>query len=131
MKLHNAWALFNEYLIENRKRVREYGTWDCWQFVGGAVLVMTGVDYRERFPTYKTEAEGARIIAAHGGVIQMMAELFDPAKHVAYAQPGDIVAVDLGEGLAGGICLGVNTATVGQEGIELVPTLSGEAAWDI
>jgi hypothetical protein len=131
MRVHDWWGHLNAFILENRGRTREYGIWDCWQFTGAAVLLMTGVDYRERFPSYRSIDEGARILAKHGGAQGMMSELFGPPQHVALAKRGDIVIADLGEGPAGGICLGVNTATVAPAGIEFVPTLSGIASWPI
>jgi hypothetical protein len=131
MRVHEWWPKLLDFIAENRARPRQYGVWDCWQFTGGGVFIMTDVDYRERFPAYASLVEGARILAERGGAEAMMTELFGPAKHVAFAQRGDIVVVDLGEGLAGGLCLGVETATVSPGGIETVPTLSGAAAWTV
>jgi len=131
MRVHDWWGKLNAWIDENRTREREYGVWDCWQLTGEAILVMTGVDYRERFPKYSTLEEGIRILVAHGGAEAMMTELFGEKKHVAWAQRGDLVLTDLGEGPAGGICLGVQTLTVSPGGIETVPTLSGLAAWTV
>jgi hypothetical protein len=61
----------------------------------------------------------------------MMTALFGPAKHVSQAQRGDVVVSDVGEGLAGGLCMGVYTATVFETGIERVKTLSGVMAWTV
>lgn len=131
MKVQDWWPRLIAYTEENKSRRREYGAWDCWQYTAGGVLVQTGVDYRERFPTYSSLEEGFRIILSRHGVEQMITDLFGPPKHVAFAQRGDIVAADLGEGLAGGICFGVHTWTVSPAGLESVPTLSGAAAWTV
>lgn len=131
MRVTDWWPLLIEYTQTNQGRVREYGSWDCWQYTGGGVLVMTGIDYRERFPAYSSLEEAARILAQAGGVEQMMTDLFGPSKPVSFAQRGDIVVSDLGEGLAGGICFGVETWTVSPGGLESVPTLSGSFAWTV
>lgn len=112
-------------------RTREYGRFDCWQWVAECVLAITGVDYRERFPAYTTRREGMLIIAEHGGVEAMISEIFGPSKHVCFAQRGDIVVCDLGDGLAGGVCFGVNTWTVSPAGLEPVPTKDGKCAWTV
>lgn len=131
MKLKDWWPKLIEYTQQNKTRAREYGAWDCWQYTAGGVLVMTGIDYRERFPQYASLEEGIRILASHGGAEQMMTELFGPPKPVAFAKRGDIVISDLGEGPAGGICHGIDTWTVSPAGLETVPTLSGIAAWSV
>jgi hypothetical protein len=131
MKVHAWWAQLCTYQFENRTRPREYGTWDCWQFVGGAVLVMTGIDYRPQFPAYRTLEEGVAVLEERGGPVAMLTALFGEPKHVAFAQRGDIVICDLGEGPAAGICFGVDTKTVSPGGIESVPTLRGSLAWAV
>jgi hypothetical protein len=131
MRVPDSWRKLLDFIEENRKRPREYGVWDCWQFTGAGVLIQTGVDYRLQFPRYSTVEEGARILASNGGAESMMRQMFGEPKHVAFAQRGDVVIADLDEGLAGGICLGVETATVSPEGIERYPTLSGVLAWTI
>lgn len=131
MRVHDWWGELTTFIRENRHRPREYGVWDCWQFTGAGILVMTGVDYRENFPTYSSLEEGLEILLAHGGAEAMMTELFSEPKHISRAQRGDLVVVDLGEGPAGGLCLGQQTATVSPAGIETVPTLTGLAAWTV
>ncbi len=131
MRLHDWWGKLNAYLEENRPRPREYGVWDCWQLTGGGVLVMTGTDYREQFPSYSTLEEGLAILIDHGGAEAMMTELFGPSKHVSRAMRGDLVLQDLGDGPAGSLCLGVNCVTVSPGGMEMVPTLSGLCAFTV
>lgn len=131
MRVHDWWGKLNAFLIENGARPREYGVWDCWQLTAGGILAMTGIDYRDSFPKYSTVEEGLQILIAHGGAEAMMTELFGPSKHVAFAQRGDVVLNDIGEGPAGGLCLGVDCTTVSPGGTERVPTLSGLAAFTV
>lgn len=131
MKVEDWWPKLCAYSQEHAKEPRHYGSWDCWQFVGGAVLVMTGVDYRPQFPSYATLEEGVAILDSKGGVAEMLTSFFGAPKPVSFAQRGDIVICDLGEGPAGGICFGVNTMTVSPGGIEPVKTLSGSLAWTV
>lgn len=129
MRHPDWWPQLLSFIEEHRSTPRQYGVWDCWQFTGGGVLAMTGIDYRERFPTYTTLEEGIRILADNGGADSMMTGLFGPPKPVAFAQRGYIVVADLGDGPAGGICLGVKSKTVGPDGLDDFDTLSGVAAW--
>jgi hypothetical protein len=131
MKVENWWANLCTYVAENSKKPREYGVWDCWQFVGGAVLVTTGVDHRSKFKPYRTLEEGVAVLEENGGPAAMLTTLFGPAKPVSFAQRGDIVICDLGEGPAAGICFGVDTMTISPAGIESVRTLEGTLAWTV
>jgi hypothetical protein len=131
MRTHGWWERLNEYVLAHRDRARNYGTWDCWQFVGGAVLVMTGTDYRERFPRYNSLDEGLRILREAGGEEHFLTEFFGAKKPIAFAQRGDVVIADLGEGIAGCICIGVKSVTVGPDGLDYIDTRSGIAAWAV
>jgi len=115
----------------HRDTPREYGRWDCCQFMGEHVFAITGIDHRERFPRYASRREGLAILAGHGGLDGLLTELFGPSKPPAFAQRGDLVIADLGDGLAGGVCVGVETWTVSPAGLERVKTLSCTAAWTV
>jgi len=108
-----------------------YGTTDCCQFCADIVLALVGVDYRMAFPIYASREEAEQVIAAEGGMIQMLTSVMGPAKHVSQAMKGDLLAVDFGDGIAPAICLGLNCCTLGPAGLVFVQTRRAVAAWTV
>ena len=110
---------------------RIVGQTDCGPFCADLVRAMTGVDHLGAFPAYSSEDEAAAIIAGFGGVEAMLSSVLGNSKHPSRANVGDVVALAIGGAPGMGICIGVQTACPGVEGLVFVPTLSGTAAWSI
>jgi len=127
----NTTLALNEKLEEWRIRSFAYGDRDCCQFVADVAYALTGVDYRKLFPIYRTQAEAAEILAAHDGMVGLLAHAFGEPKPAAFAQRGEPVAVDFGYGLAAAICVGVYSVTPNPKGLGRARTLSAVAAWTI
>jgi hypothetical protein len=123
--------VLNDHIEAVRSRPFEWGVWDCCQFAAETVLAITGKDYREAFPTYQSRADAIVLIHTHGSVVELLSSVLGSWKHPAHAQRGDVVAADFGDGIAAGICLGVNSAAVGPAGLVFRPTETALAAWTI
>jgi len=116
---------------EWRSRSFRWGRVDCCQFVGEAVLAMTGVDYRHCFPKYASKREAIEILSSANGQQGLAEAAFGPAKHPAIAADGDVVMLIRPNGLALGICLGVQCVAPGPKGLVFVPRGAALAAWSI
>lgn len=113
-------------------RTREfvYGSADCCQFVGECVLALTGVDHREAFPAYSSESEAAALIAAYGGMTQLVASAFGDPVHPSRAHIGDPVVFEYGGREVSGICIGVNVVAPSEAGgLIFAPMAQAVAAW--
>jgi hypothetical protein len=116
---------------EWRSRAFRWGRTDCWQFVGDAVEAMTGIDYRDRFPKYRSKREALAILSDTGGMISLAESVWGPAKVPAHANDGDVVLLDLRRGLTAGICFGPHCAAPGMKGLVFVPRTVIVAAWGV
>lgn len=112
-------------------RPLEYGTTDCFQFVGDVVLALTGVDHRPQFGAYSTREEAKLILANHRGAAGILVRCLGKSKPVAWAQRGDIVLADFGDGDAPGVCVGLNCCTPGPVGLAFQRTSNARAAWSV
>lgn len=114
-----------------RSRAFRWGRSDCWQFVGDAVLAMTGIDYRDRFPKYRTKREALEILAVAGDMKGLADSVWGPAIAPARAGEGDVVLLALDRGPTAGICLGPHCAAAAGRGLLFVPRTCITAAWSI
>lgn len=129
-RVSNWPAVLAAKVEEWRLRPFAYGAADCLQFAGDVVLALTGVDYRERFPSYASQEEAGAIMAG-GGVAGLLSGLFGPPKAAAQAMRGDLALIDFGDGLAAGVCLGIVCCAPGAAGLVFRPTAQAVAAWSI
>lgn len=112
-------------------RPLQYGTADCFQFVGAMVLALTGVDHRDHFPSYASREEAEAILKAHRGPAGILVECLGRSKPAAWANRGDLVIADFHDGWAPGVCVGINCCTVGPTGLVFQRTLNARAAWSV
>lgn len=124
--------------IEERRRMPfRWGQNDCGLFGADATRAMTGIDPASAIRGYRTALGAARLTRNAStrdpgdpfGVRELPMICGFEEIPVARAGRGDLVVVPMGKGLAVGVCLGMNTAGPGEEGIEFVPTSTAVAAW--
>jgi hypothetical protein len=132
VRRHADWSVRLAAVIEEwRWRPFAYGSADCLQFANAVVFAITGEDHAEHFPQYRGRVGAARLLCEFSGVEGLITALLGAAKPPAYAQEGDVVMGDFGEGMTAGVCLGLNSAAPGAAGLVFVPTLSAAKAWSI
>lgn len=131
MRVDNWPLVLNQKVEEWRHVSLEYGGSDCFQFAAEVVLALTGVEHRGNFPRYASRAEAEAIIASHGGVSGIVTAALGASKPVARAMRGDLVFLDVGEGAAVGVCLGVNCCAPGPHGLVFKPTAVSIEVWSV
>ncbi len=114
----------------------EYGKRDCCTWVADCVLELTGKDFIAEYRgTYKTEYGAMKVLARHGGMVQLLSKIYGKAIRVEAARPGDIVVIDLINGaerigLTCGLCTGDRAVFLtAQVGFVSFPVLHCIAAW--
>lgn len=92
--------LLSEYLMSRRKMPFEWGKNDCLSFVAGAILAVSGRDFREE---YNTEEEAKAILKNYGGIAGMISNRLGHkgSNNVRMAGRGDVVIAELPELAAG------------------------------
>lgn len=118
------------FLEQNRDRPFDWATWNCCQFAAEWVKEATGIDHQSAFPDYSTEAEAREVVTDNGGLIALVTAIMKPI-HVSQARQGDLVLCNETHASALGICIGVQSAFVGPNGLIYGPTLEGIAAWRV
>jgi hypothetical protein len=108
----------------------EWGTNDCCLFAANAVLAMTGEDYAKPYRGYKT-AKGALSRLKDIGVAGVATNALGAPKEPLFAQRGDVVSFDAGDGVALGVCIGAKIAAVGQDGLVMLPMSQAIQAWSV
>jgi hypothetical protein len=108
----------------------EWGTNDCCLFAANAVLAMTGEDYAKPYRGYKT-AKGALSRLKDIGVAGVATNALGAPKAPLFAQRGDVVSFDAGDGIALGVCIGAKIAAVGQDGLLMLPMNEAIQAWSV
>lgn len=76
-------------LLQRHDRPIQWGINDCVQFAAAAVELYGG--WRPELPYYTSEREALRLIAAGGGLDELVSAVLPPAIHLKDAQIGDIV----------------------------------------
>lgn len=116
-------------------RPYELGVHDCFRVACEVIEALTGRDdLWARFSGYRTREEARAYIARYGSSFE---RCFDhvfgvEAQNIRLARRGDIVALQTADGekhLA--VCLGVEAACLGPEGLLRVPTLTCLCAWRV
>lgn len=108
------------------------GRHDCILFAGGARNAVRGEDLTSRYlGAYQTLEEGFELLRGLGfddhiaAITQGLEEI-----PVAYAQPGDLVELDAGYGLAAmGVVGGGHIYALTPRGAGVVPLTSARRAW--
>jgi hypothetical protein len=133
-KLSDWQARLNAYLARVWFRPFAYGAHDCALFAAGAVEAMTGVDpaaaYRGR---YATQADGMALLLVEGGAMSPIAHarmLFDQVEP-AFAQTGDLAAVETPEGRALGVVRGAVVYLAGRDGLVTLPVTRARHAFRV
>jgi hypothetical protein len=118
-----------------RTRTFSYGGFDCALFAADCVKAISGVDYAANLRGYRTQTEAYRIIAAHGGLEELLTSLLGAPIHTAFAQRGDVVLAEIPvveqEGLSVGVCLGAFCAFPAGVGLTQHPRTVAKVAWRI
>lgn len=131
MRVANWATIFHQKLEEWRDCPFDWVTWNCLLFPAAMVLALTGIDHRDAFPAFATKEEALMVLQENGGIVALISSVLGDPKPPAFAQRGDVVACDFGDGLAAGICKGVNCVAPGPRGLIERPTLSAIAAWTV
>lgn len=108
----------------------EWGKTDCCMFSVGAVLAITGTDHGKGY-CYKTESGAAKVLLKHGGVEAIATKHLGEPKSPKLAQRGDIVSVDVGNGVALGVCIGAKIAAMQADGLTYLPMSQAIKAWSV
>lgn len=82
-------------IIERHNRAFEWGVSDCVQMCADSWELETGS--RPDLPTYGSEREAKRLIAAGGGLEAMVNGVLGPPVHKKHAEAGDIVLTAFGQ----------------------------------
>lgn len=121
------------YLVDVRARPFQPGQHDCALFAAGAVQAMTAddlaADWRGR---YRTIRGGLRMLRAEGYAdhVALADALLQPCA-VAFAQAGDVAAVEVEGDLAFGIVQGASIYVLRPEGLATVDLLTATRAWRV
>lgn len=111
------------------------GTHDCFRVACATVHALTGVDrWAEWQGRYRSRREALALIAEHGRSFEAAASAFfgEPASDVRHARRGDLVCVQTEDGEKHlGVCLGINAAVLGPDGLAFVPTMTCLCCWRI
>lgn len=122
--------LLYPYIDACRDKPFAWVSWDCCQFAPEWVSMLTGIDHRSKFPAYANEEEARALLAERGGLLALVDSVL-PRIHPSRACEGDLVLSNDVTGAALGICLGVNSAHVGPDGLIFLPTHTSIAAWRV
>lgn len=145
-RLDNWQTNFSLYLEEKRNVSFDFALWNCLFFAVGAAETITGENPLQRYVgKFKTEKQAAILLRKLDNVStseQFLEKYYGEQKPVAFARIGDIVLVDPNEteldlcsdaslfGLVPGVCYGLNSYFLGENGLIDFPTLRlGSTIW--
>jgi len=128
-----TWPTDLAAFIESRKDTPfQWGVHDCTMFAVDAALAMTGVDRAGAYRgTYDSLESAAMIIAAAGGLLELVTQNMGPEIDPKMAQRGDWVLIDQDGSPALGVCIGVNLIAAGIHGLVSKPMTEAITAWRI
>jgi hypothetical protein len=109
----------------------EYGSADCLQFLADCLLAVRGVDYRDRFPSYRSELGAGRILLRHGGLCGLITSVLGPPRPARAAIPGDAIAGLFSKQVTAGVCVGLRGFTTGPAGLVRVPLEAAIYSWSV
>jgi len=124
------------FIEESRAAPFAWGSHDCCMFVCDGVRRMTGLELHSGIPTYGTESEAAGVLEPFGGLENMVAQRchengFDEVNPATFAQRGDVVLFDNSGKPAPGICVGVEAAFAGRQGLVFHALAECRRAWRV
>ena len=118
-----------EYMDARRGLPFAWGDNDCASFACGAVYAMTGE--RLEIPAADSAEAYARLLRDQGPLQAMVEALLGDPIAPAYAQRGDVVLLTLEGRETLGVCVGMDIAGPGADGLALVPMACAVAAWRV
>lgn len=131
MKPQGFEKLLAGYIDERRRRPFAWGTNDCVTFTADWLQRLTGTDpLGDLRGTWDDAASAARALASVGGLLAAMDARYERIPW-AFAQRGDVVAVDVGGHLGLYVCVGRYAAGPGELEMLLNPMHEAVAAWRI
>lgn len=93
--------------------------------------MITGVDYRDRFPRYGSPIGAGRILLRHGGVEGIVSSVLGDPQPLARAIRGDLVAGDFGQGMTVAVVVGVHCCAPGAAGLIFWLTSKSDLSWRV
>lgn len=131
MKRREDWAeRLHDYLDERRDVPFAWGTNDCASFAAGAVQAMTGESLQ--IPQVESAAAYLHFLRDYGPLDAIVDDtLGERLPSPAFAQRGDVVLLFVDERATLGVCIGVEAAAPGQDGMLTVPMSTATAAWRV
>ena len=133
MTMKHNWQLkLIKYIQHNKHRPFKWGDFDCCLFSADAVLIMTGIDFAEKFRgRYTTKRGATQALKKYGkGTLKETIQqlLGNPQKGINYKR-GDICLVDSEQGIAIGIFMNEEVWTTGIHGLINLPETSIIQFW--
>lgn len=122
----------HDYIASRRDTPFAWGRHDCALFAADWVQALTGADPAEGLRgRYRTALGAARLIKREGGLEAIAEARLGERINPRLAQRGDVVLLDGSHGPTLGVCLGVDAAAPGADGLMLVPMRRAQAAWRV
>lgn len=136
MKCRDLPSTLDAFVESKRHEPFAWGKNDCCLFACDWLRVLHGVDPAARLglrDTYSTALGAWRIIKEAGGIREIASTACAlhgwPEVPVRQVHRGDIVAIDSGDGLALGVCLGDKGAFPGKSQMAFRPSCEFVVAW--
>lgn len=122
-----------EFIEKNRDTKFEWGKFDCCQFTGKAVEIITGSNLVEKFGMYKSLEGAQKRLKSQGynNLLEALTDTLGKPQPVHTANRGDVVYLVFAGGPLIGICLGRNSLFVTPDGLAYHPTLKASKAFAI
>jgi len=141
-KDHWATRSYHQFLIDNKDKTFEWGSWDCTTFCANAIEAMTGVDIADEVRGKYTTAIGAMklIKSLTGGTTVADAVAYCAQKHglpelekPKFAKRGDVVVIKNGDDLIAGMVHlnGRHVICVSETGLVRLSIENVQRAWSV
>lgn len=120
------------FIDSRRDRPFAWGSHDCALFAADWVESVTGSDPADGIRgRYQTALGAGRVIKREGGLEAIANSRLGERVEPKLAQRGDVVLLEGSHGPTLGVCLGVDAAAPGEDGLMLVPMNRAQAAWRV
>lgn len=107
-----------------------WGSQDCCLFAADCVFSVTGVDpAADLRGAYANEREAARVLQAHGGVVELAIQRLGPVVRTLQAQPGDVGLTQQEGRHTLAVCMGAHWLAPGADGLVTVMPAQVLRAW--